>query len=636
MCGICGYIGIVDKAFLENMAEKMEHRGPDGRGFYINPKYSVGLGHQRLSIIDLSSAGKQPMCNEDGKVWLTYNGEIYNYRELKKTLLLKKHIFSSRTDAEVVIHAYEEWGIDCLSKFNGMFAFALWDENLQVLFAARDRLGIKPFYYTCKGTKFIFASEIKAILEWPHFDKAINYNSIDNYLTFRYTPGSSTIFKYISRLSPGHYLKFHRSNLEIRKYWELDFHTEEMRKTDDEYQNEFFELFQDSVKIRLMSDVPFGAYLSSGIDSNSIVALMSSAISGSVRTFSVGFGTKVDETKLARDSARYFNAEHYEINCKPENFDLLPKIIRHLEEPMGDAIIIPSYLLSHLASKHVKMVLTGEGADELLGGYFHQFALLKLHRLKNIIPKGVLSLLSKFISMSPVKMLDLFFNYPASMGKIGRERLSSLLLTLNSLGISYLSLISLFDRNDKKNLYTDKFRDLIGNNSSVENAIKRELNSNSESYFNKALSQELKNWLPDNILFKQDRLMMANSVEGRVPFLDHRLVEFAAHLPTEFKIRGSTNKFILRNTVSNMLPPNLAKRKKQAFYLPIEKDYENKFGELIKTYLSPERVKRRGLFDYGYIETIIKNSGRSTLICRKQLMALVILEIWFELFFANN
>ncbi|MBI4437323.1 MAG: asparagine synthase (glutamine-hydrolyzing) [Candidatus Omnitrophica bacterium] len=626
MCGICGFKGSYPQSLLEAMTQTMHHRGPDETGFFYQE--GIGLGHTRLSIVDLDT-GRQPLFNEEGSVTLVFNGEIYNYKEMRERLMKRGHRFSTKTDSEVIVHAYEEYGESCLEDLNGMFAFAVWDSIQQKVFLARDRLGIKPLYYTIVNGKLLFASELKALLQCEEVNQTLHFGAIDDFLTFRYVPGGSTFFAEIQKLPPGHFLTFQHGRKRIQQYWRLHF-KEERQKSAEAFAEEFHALLQDSVRLQLMGDVPVGAFLSGGLDSSVVVALMAEANHVPRKTFSVGFGMPQDEVGEARRIASLFGTEHYEVGVTPEDLFSLPKIVWHLEDPIGDSIIVPSYLLSQLARRHVKVVLTGEGADELLGGYVHQEALLTVDR----IPPFLGDVLGHMVRGTPVSLLDHFFQYPASLGKEGRRRLSLFLRRLGNRKENYLYFVSLFTVEDKKELYTEKFRALLPGGREEEDLFAGL--KETTDFTNWLLKQELSFWLPDDILFKQDKLTMANSVEGRVPYLDHRIVEFLGRVPSRLKIHKGMNKILLRRAFRNILPSETVTRKKQAFFMPLEGKFQKTFRELCNVYLSPERVKRRGLLNPGFIAAIFKKSARSPLLCHKQLMALLILEIWFDVFIEHQ
>lgn len=630
MCGIAGFVGFRDDDLIVKMTEVLTHRGPDDSGYYVDE--GASLGHRRLSIIDLET-GRQPIHNEDGTIWIVFNGEIYNYLELKEDLLRRGHRFSTRSDAEVIVHAYEEWGRDCLKKFNGEFALALWDKNKRELFLARDRLGIRPLYYLLTNDRLVFASEIKSILKYPEFKTEVNFQAIDLYLTLRFIPREVSIFKGIEKLPPATYLVFGEGRVSTGSYWELIPQITK-GKALSEYVGGFYDLLKDSVKLRLRSDVSLGAHLSGGVDSSSIAYLAQELSGGKLKTFVIAFGTDIDETWASRKVADFLGTDHHELYVTPEDFNLLPRIIWHFDEPLGDPIIIPLYLLARATRKEVKVVLTGEGADEILGGYVHQLTLYYAELYRRKVPSFFDRFLFKpLVKASPLFILDRFFPYPASLGEKGKERLLDFLGFRGNWGQNYLTLTSLYRPVDKKELYTPFFAQLVAEAYPLEKEIEERLKKPSEaSFLDRLLLYDISRWLPDNQNFKQDRVTMANALEARVPFLDHRLVEYSFTLPAYLKISRLENKILLRKTFKDKLSSKVAWRKKQPFFIPVEKCFKSGLDDFIRSILSPEAIKKRGYFSYSYVEKILGELEGSALLSNKQLMALVILELWHRIF----
>ncbi len=621
MCGIFGFRGDYPEELLKVMAGTMAHRGPDESGFFY--REGTGVGNVRLSIVDLQT-GSQPLFNEDRSLVLVFNGEIYNHLELRELLTQKGHRFVTKTDSEVVVHAYEEYGTSCLDRLNGMFAFAIWDSTQSRFFLARDRLGIKPLYYTRVNGDFLFASELKALLQCEAVNRTLDFRSIDDYLTFRYVPGNRTFFAGIRKLPPAHFLAFQEGKETLRPYWHFEM-KEDRKMSEEAFVEEFYNLLKDSVRLQLMGDVPIGAFLSGGLDSSAVVSLVAALDHAPRKTFSVGFGTSQDETASARHIADLYATDHHEVEVKPDDFFLLPKIVWHLDEPVGDAIVVPTYLLSQIAHRHVKVVLTGEGADELLGGYVHQDTLLRASR----IPPRIGSALGRFVEGMPVSLIDRFFQYPASMGTEGRKRLAFFLRHLGDTKQNYLHVVSLFTGAEKDRLYTGQFKEVLTGEKDSEDVL---MDNETDDIPNWLLRQELTSWLPDNILFKQDKLTMAHSVEGRVPYLDHRIVELMGRVPFHLKIHGGVNKILLRRAFKGILPPETTRRRKQAFFMPLEGRFQSVFRKLCSDYLSVERIKRRGWFEWETLRSLLEKADSSPLIYHKQLMALLILEIWLDVF----
>lgn len=628
MCGICGIIGEPsNETLIRRMMDLMVHRGPDEGGVFVDN--GIVLGHRRLSIVDLAG-GSQPVFNENKSQVLVYNGEIYNHKELRSGLEKQGHVFQSAADTEVVIHAFEQKGVSCLDTFNGMFAFAIWDKHAQELFVARDRLGVKPLYYALNGNCLVFSSELKSILACPWIDRELNLAAVEEYLALRYVPHPHTLLKGIFKLPAGHYLTFSRAHgLKIKSYWHITSANSVPMRSDESYLEEFTALLDDAVKIRLMSDVPFGAYLSGGVDSSTVVSLMSRHMNQPVKTFSVGFGVGNDELDDAATFSRALGANHKEVIVQPNDFDLIPEVVWYLDEPVGDAIVLPLFLLSKLARQTVKMVLTGEGADELLGGYFHQENLLRVHQIRKLPFSPLLCGLGReIVKLFPPSVLDHFFNYPADLGKEGKNRLIDLLGVLQEPLSSYMYFVSLFAPKEIASvlLKRDKCK------SQFQATISRLMNERNPNYFEKLLAIDYKFWLPDNILTKQDKLSMANSVEARVPFLDYRLVEFSSKLPLHLKLSKKQNKVILRRLAKGVLPSALAQRKKQAFNVPLETAFNDKVKDLAAGYLGEESVKRRGVFNPAYTNDLRNRLQDGEFLAYKKIMSLTILEIWFRKF----
>ena len=613
MCGICGF-NWEDKTLLREMTNILRHRGPDSGGLYTDNNLS--LGHRRLSIIDLSPAGRQPMPNEDGSIFIICNGEIYNFPELRIELESKGHKFSSNTDTEVIIHGYEEWGEEIVQKLNGMFAFCIYDQNKKQLFLARDRLGIKPLYYYQNNNQFIFASEIKAIL-LAKVPREVNLKAAKQYLQLRYIPGEETLFKGIKKLLPGHSLTLKDNDMEINPFWDIPIPKIKKIKL-AEAKNRLKELLADSVQRRLIADVPVGVYLSGGIDSAAITALASQLKEEPVKTFSVGFNSESDELSKAKEVAEHFQTDHHEIVLDENISSLLPKILWHLDMPHGDPVIIPQFKLSKLASQKVKVVLSGEGADELFAGYVQYKTFLQA-RTAVLFPKTITTNIAK---RTPLKILDKFFDYPSSIGEKGKEKVIDFLNNIRNKEEAYSNLISILSDKDNQLLFSEEFRNVQRRSILFQESRKPLLNK--LTYF------DTKTWLPNYVLFINDRMTSANSIEGRVPLLDHRLVKHSTTLPVKFKLKGNTTKFILRQAMKDILPnPNI---KKQAFFMPLDKWYKEELKDLAEELFTPASVKRRGYFHYYYLKRIWENYNKSKLIYGKQLFTLINFELWHRMF----
>ncbi len=631
MCGICGFTWD-DASLLKRMMARLAHRGPDDSGKFTFG--DISLGHQRLSIIDLSPKGRQPMTNEDGTVWLSYNGEIYNYKELRKDLINKGHVFSSDSDTEVIVHGYEEYGIGILSKLNGFFGLAIWDAVKKRLVLARDRLGIKPIYYHVRTDgEIIFASEIKAILESP-IKRSVDVRALHDFLSFRCVSIENTMFDRIRKLMPGHFLVKDKDGIKVTKYWDVSMdpgpdmserhHADTLRKS-----------LEKSVHMRLMSDVPIGAYLSGGIDSGTVVGLMDQAMDEEVKTFSVGFGLDEheDELRKARLIADHFSTDHQEIIVDPNTVKTLPKIVWHLDEPMSDPTCIPTYLLSEQAKKKCTVILTGEGADEQLAGY-SQYKMMLLHqKYARIFPRILRKAGASTARLMPENMLNSVFKYAGALGEKGLDRFQEFAGT-DDYGKQYLSLVSIFNEYEKKELFTDfaerraRHIDIHGRLGSFFHG-KREL-------LNSLLHLETKTLLAENLLMKVDKNTMAFGIEARVPFLDHNVVENSFRIPQRLKLNGMTEKYILRKAMADLLPKETLEAKKERFFVPIDTWMKGEMMDVAKQLLSQERNELMGLFKQRYIENAFRNYKKSSLFYARQLWSLMSFSIWHKTFIEQD
>ncbi|MEW5896439.1 MAG: asparagine synthase (glutamine-hydrolyzing) [Nanoarchaeota archaeon] len=615
MCGICGF-NWYEQELIRAMNQILYHRGPDRGGIYTDK--DISLGQRRLSIIDLSEAGNQPMYNEKKDILIIYNGETYNFKELRMELEKERHRFISNTDTEVILHGYEQWGEKVVEKLNGMFAFCIYDIKEKKLFLARDRLGVKPLYYYWNGKKFIFASEIKALL-LTDIPRQINPLSAREYLKSRYLPGEETLFQGIKKLLPGHTLTLKDKQIKIKRYWDIP--RPQIRKTSlEKAKNKVLELLSDSVRRRLIADVPVGIYLSGGIDSAAITSLASKISSEPVKTFSVGFdyNSVVDELKQARQTAEHFRTDHQEIVINEPIAPLLPKILWHFDQPHGDPVIIPNYKLSQLASRKVKVVLAGEGADEIFGGYVQYKSFLTAQKIR-LIPSLLKANLTK---ITPLKILDQFFDYPSSLGEKGKEKLVDFFKNKSGASASYQELTSIISQKDKKLLFTEKLKTL------AEKIP--QFSPQRKPLLNQMLYADLKEWLPNYILYINDRMTMAHSLEGRTPFLDYRLVEYSMTLPAQWKLKKSTTKFILREALKKVLPDTSTK--KHAFFMPLDNWLKEELKPLAEELFTPANVKERGYFNYGYLKKTWEDYEKSKLIYGKQLFTLINFELWQRMF----
>jgi len=616
MCGVFGFTGRENKKLLLSMAESLKHRGPDGEGYFTSP--GINLGHRRLAIVDLAT-GDQPLYSEDRKIVLVANAEIYNYQDLREKLKAKGHIFKTNTDCEVIVHAYEEWGDEFISRLNGSFAIALWDAGKKRLLLVRDRLGIRPLHYALKKDGLIFASETKAILLDESIKKTLNEGSLKNYLSLRYVPGEETMFRPVNKLLPGHKLVYQSGKAAISSYWQLNYQQDNSKDLST-WAGEFEALLEDAVRLRLMSDVGYGAFLSGGLDSSSIVSLMSKYSKENVKTYAIGFGTDIDETDAASNVANILKTRHETSFLEKTSFRDLPEIISHLDEPIGDAIIMPTYSLSRQSSNSEKVILTGEGADEILAGYVHQLAMNYL----SLLNPGFGIFLSGLVRLLPAGLLNKLFPYPALLGESGKKRLIKYLSNLASGAGSYLALSELFSVDEIAEFYPG-----YQPSASLEQGWQGYF-ENDKAFLNQLIDLDLKNWLPDYTLYKQDRLTMANSQEGRVPFLDHRLVELCARLPVNYKINSFEVKFLLREVSKNILPEEISQAKKKAFYLPTEKVFGEDFYNYVREVLLEGALISKLSFRKEKLEAYLAHFQGEEILPNKKVIALLILALWAE------
>jgi len=628
MCGICGIVdhkgSLATRDRVLAMADRLSHRGPDDQGVYLSSPSTPrsALGHRRLSIIDLSPLGHQPMANEDESAWIVLNGEIYNYKDLRKELEGKGHQFRSHTDTETVMHLYEEYGEECVKYLRGMFAFAIWDEKKKTLFAARDRAGKKPFLYFKEGSVFCFASEFASILESGLIRKEIEPVSIDQYLTFGYIPSPRTIYKGIMKLPPAHTLLLRGGEVTIKRYWDLDY-SKKIIISEEDASNELIRLLEDAVKIRLYSDVPLGAFLSGGIDSSAIVALMSRIGSGAVKTFSIGFTEKAyDELKFARMVAERFNTDHNELIVKPDALKVLPLLVERYGEPYADSSCVPTYYLCNQTRKYVTVALNGDGGDELFAGYERYQAMLISERYRKIPSlmrrgiKGLVSLLPDSINQkNKLRRFKRFFD-GIDMPFAPR----------------YLRWIGLMSDGLKADIYSRDFK-TVTQNSDPSDPLKPYLGLYpSQGVLDPVLSADTHTYLPDDLLVKVDIASMANSLEARSPFLDHKVMEFAASLPPEFKMKNLVKKYILKKALHGIIPDENIYRSKMGFGVPVGDWFRGELKELLTDTLLSDKCAGRGYFDDIAVEMMVSDHIEGRRDYTYQLWALLMLELWHEKF----
>ena len=618
MCGICGF-NWSDGPLAEDMADIMAHRGPDRQGSFVDD--DVSLGHSRLSIIDLSEKGKQPMANEDGSIQIVYNGEIYNFNELRDILEKQGHNFSSDTDTEVVVHAYEEWGVECVKMFWGMFAFAIKDSNKKQLLLARDRIGIKPLFYYYVSGKFIFASEIKAILLNPAVKREVNHKSLYYFMGYEYVPTPFTLFNGIKKLPPAHTLIFQNNKIKLARYWDLYFSKD--NGTESYLSDKIYNQLQESIRRRLISDVPIGAFLSGGIDSSAIVGLMSQMLDEPVKTYTIGYEDKsYSELEYARQIADHFGTDHKEIIVDPSSVECFEKAIWYLDEPMTDPSLIPEYLFCRAAKKGVTVCLSGEGGDEAFLGY-DRFVASKIDHYYHIIPKIIRKhFISRIVAMLPPQ--------PQKKGAINVVKRfidgSDLPLEGRHMRWQYFS-----NKDEENGLYKGQLADMAKVIDPFEYINGYYLSCNLKDRVAREQYMELKTFLLDNVLVKADRMGMANSLEVRVPYLDHNFLELCATIPGNMKLKGLTTKYIFKKSMLKLLPKNIVYRKKQGFSFPIKNWLRNELKEYMMDLLYNSEIIREN-FDSYYLNKLIEQHLKGTQNHSHRLWALMNLELWHRKF----
>ena len=636
MCGICGVIDFpgadrTSREQVEAMTQTLIHRGPDDEGFYLNPP--VSFGFRRLSIVDLTG-GHQPMSNEDGSVWIVFNGEIYNHADLRVDLESRGHRYSSRSDTETILHLYEQYGGDCVLHLRGMFAFAIWDARKRHLFCARDRLGVKPFYYSASNDRFAFASEMKALFELPWLRPGINRGVLPEFFALGYLSGSETMFQSITRLLPGYRLSLDlndpRPKPRVEQYWDLP-PSQETERTEEDYIEQFREMFTQSVKMRLMSDVPLGVFLSGGLDSSSIAAVTARLTADRIKTFSVGYADHFfSELPFARRVAEHLETEHHEVCLGPRDFfSSLPRLIWHEDEPIVWPSSVALYSVSQLASEHVKVVLSGEGADELLGGYMKYPATLFNLRFGPRYEKGV---------PCPVReLIRGVLNWPGLPGSVRRKLRHSFLFYSHAFQQIYFdNFYSVFPQAVQPQLFTPQVaEELRGVDAYATSMANFRPSSSSDDLLRELLCLDLKTYLPE-LLMKQDQMSMAASIESRVPFLDHKFVEFALNIPRQLKVRSFSGKYLLRRAMEDRLPREVLRRSKKGFPTPIKLWTRYKLFEQIDKILTDGRLFARKLLNPTFVRDLLEAHRTGRADSTDAIWRLVNFELWNRIFFDRD
>jgi asparagine synthase (glutamine-hydrolysing) len=625
MCGICGKLMFdaeakVPQALMKSMADTIRHRGPDDEGFYVSGH--IGLGFRRLSIIDLSG-GHQPLSNEDGSVWIVFNGEIYNYQELRTELIARGHIFRTRTDTEVIVHLYEEYSYECVQKLRGMFGFAIWDSRNRILFLSRDRVGIKPLYYY-QGRNFLsFASEIKAVLADPAIHREIEPSAIDTFLSFYYTPGRQTLFRNLFKLEPGHSLRVQGNDVKTWRYWDLTYKPSGNHAHTNGLEHQLMELLDQTVQQHMISDVPIGFLLSGGVDSTAMLSLAAEKTDKPISSYTVGFQGHgiVDERPFARLAAKKYGSKHYEISISADEFAaFLPDYVWYMEEPVCEPPAIALYYVSKLARQNVKVLISGEGGDEAFAGYTTYRNLFWLERLKKMANPLTPAAGKTMNAVAHLTGSRLFAKY-APLFESNLER-----YYLSRTSTPFLP----FNR-DFARFYSPDFAQVINKQRSLD-AVRKYLSNRSDwDCVDKMLYVDTKTWLPDDLLLKADKMTMANSLELRVPFLDHKVLEFAAQLPRSQKVRGRTTKYLAKKALTKRVPKEILGRKKAGFPVPYETWMRDQLRDWVSDILLDPKTVSRGYFQPSAVENLIRLNLASN-IYPKEIFSLVVLELWHRAF----
>jgi asparagine synthase (glutamine-hydrolysing) len=625
MCGIAGILysdprRTPDPGLLKRMCDTLVHRGPDDEGMIALD--AAGLGMRRLSIIDLKT-GHQPLSNEDGSVWIVFNGEIYNFRELRAELEAGGHRFRTSSDTEVIVHGYEAWGDAVCEKLNGIFAFALWDRRRRRLFAARDHLGVKPLYWYRDGEKLVFGSEIKAILACPGIHRTLDLDALNQYLTFEYVPSPASIFREIRKLEPGHRLAVEDGAVTIEPYW--TYRPEPVRWTEPEARERLRELLRDAVRLQLVSDVPLGAFLSGGIDSSIVVALMAGLADRPVKTFSIGFEeSSYDELRFARAVAKRYGTEHHEFTIRPQALELTEKLVRHLDEPFGDFSIFPTYLVSKMARDFVTVTLSGDGGDELFAGYdtylAHRFDRRVYHRLPRVVKNRVLGPLAVRIPPSGRKK--------GAVNSFKRFVLGTRLPK----ELMHARWMVFLGETERRRLFSEDALAGLDPELPYEPILRHSRDAAGSDDVARTGYVDVKTYLTDDILVKVDRMSMAASLEARVPYLDRRLVEFALSLPPGLKMRGLRTKVLLKDSFREELPPEIRRRGKQGFSIPIKNWIRSELRPMLLDLLSEKRIREQGLFDPATVARLVREHLDGVENHSHVLWALMVFELWNDLY----
>ncbi|MCF8245306.1 MAG: asparagine synthase (glutamine-hydrolyzing) [Saprospiraceae bacterium] len=618
MCGISGILHFdthrnVDETALREMTDSMVHRGPDDEGFYLNG--NVGFGFRRLSIIDLHT-GHQPMSNEDDTVWIAFNGEVYNFPELRERMIQRGHVFQTGTDTETIVHLYEEYGNDCVKHLRGMFGFAIWDERRKKLFCARDHFGIKPFFYHHANDRFVFGSEIKTVLAAGGISNEIDVLALDQYFAYKYVADDRSIYSEVKKLKPAHWLEIQlepggRHVFKTEKYWNIEFKPDFSRSETD-WAEEVENMLSESVKMQMVSDVPLGAFLSGGIDSSAVVALMSQHSSRPVKTFSIGFKEKqFNELPYAREVAQMYGTEHHEQIVEPDSISLLPMLVRGYDEPFADPSAIPTWHVSKFAREHVTVALSGDGGDELFAGYNTYPKLNNLHRY-NRLPNAFNRLIwGNIHPLIPNRLPGKGISYYLSMD---REMVGA-----------HMALWMLPER---KKLYQPELWNRLGDNIAEQYKERLIRESGATDYLSKMQELDMRTFMVDDVLTKVDRASMLNSLEVRVPILDHKLAELSFRIPANLKLKGMDKKYILKKAIGKHLPPSVISHRKQGFSVPLNHWFKDALRDYLNDRLSSKNSLLSQYLQMDYVAKVVEDHHKGLRDLDAKIWSLVFMDAW--------
>jgi asparagine synthase (glutamine-hydrolysing) len=642
MCGIAGMAGVADEPLLREMLAITRHRGPNDSGMYVvegsNSASRVAIGNNRLSIIDLSASGHQPMCNEDRTIWVVYNGETYNFAELREELVQDGHRFKSHTDTEVLVHLYEKYGPEMVKRLNGMFALAIWDTKSQELWIFRDRMGIKPLYYTQVGGRLYFASEIKALLACDEVEAKIDHRSLYRYLAYLYVPNPDSMFQQIFKLPPGYGLRWHKGEIRVECYWDLSY-GDCSRESEANLADQLRELLVKATQRQMIADVPLGFFLSGGLDSSTLVACAARAGKSSLRCYSIAYKKEhgrmeqsSDDARFARIVASEFGANFSEIVVDPDVATLLPKVVWHLDEPVADPAAIATYLICKAAAPEVKVLLSGQGADEVLGGYRVHRA-HQLGRWVRLLPRTIRE------EIAPASLKWIARHKDRALGispglVLAACRFSEKMLRTSGMAPQeqYAALRSYMSDEELRRLVSNEVNALTSGWGDRNAFLKHFGKVEKEDFVNQLLYVDAKTFLPDLNLAYSDKLSMACSIEVRVPFLDNQIVDFLQQVPPSLKIHGSTQKYLLRKAMEGVLPRRVLHRRKAGFGLPIRSWLKNELREMLNDMLSEDRVRRHGLFEPAVVTQMIRDNSTGERDYTLQLWGLLSFELWYQAF----